>query len=367
MKKQNEAGKPARLGERTRRIEPASHEMSDDQIRQALLSSSSPATLAGHLTDVRFLDTQRRQIAGQIGAVQGNTHLQRVATVQRALPNITEPAAPDIPGMAPADRTRLLGLVSAFHGARTVANGRAAVDAIAAALDPGSVQYNGQSDITHVSPQFRDAPSGDAVRASVQATGAAPTQQLGGYAFQIEAGPPARYQVEIYPEAFLRGTTPEEMLSYVAGVIIHEFIHVEQFRRQTGSHAGSERFSEANIELQAWLWQAEHVDELGIAPGSRGFNQIITHVRQYYGQMQAGDITASIRHRVARVLYRAIFYQCRRMVEMTLPPPQGAIDSLRDRFAALSPADRAERNADHQALLQSIQQLQQGAAAGGGT
>ena len=51
MKGQKQAGKQSHQGQKRPRVEPVSHDMGDEQLRQALLSDSSSATLADHLVD----------------------------------------------------------------------------------------------------------------------------------------------------------------------------------------------------------------------------------------------------------------------------------------------------------------------------
>jgi hypothetical protein len=278
------------------------------------------------------------------------------STVQLAIPNIQEPAAPGIASLSGPARQSIVRLIEAYRGDRTRANGQAVVDALVGHLDPGTVQYRNQQDITNGSPLFRENPSSQANAAATASQGHSLTQGEGGFAFMFQQGPPPIYQVEIYPQAFLPGASPEEQLSHIAGIIVHEFIHVQQFRRAESGQAGrGEQFSQAHIEFQAWLWQGEHASDLGIAPGTPPFNQIITNLGTYYGQLPDPD-KRRYRGRFAAVMYEAAFHQCNLFVGMNLPPSTDSIERLDRYFGWLSQTARRQNRQRHQDLHTRIEQ-----------
>jgi hypothetical protein len=279
------------------------------------------------------------------------------STVQLAMPNIQEPAAPGISSLSAQARQGIVGLIQAYREDRTRANGQAVIDALVGHLDPGTVQYRNQQDITDVSPLFRENPSPQANAAAMASHGHSLTQGEGGFAFVFRRGPPTIYQVEIYPRAFLPGASPEQQLSHIAGIIVHEFIHVQQFRRaESGQAGGGEQFSEAHIEFQAWLWQGEHAADLGIEPGTPPFNQIISNLGTYYGQMPEPD-QRRYRSRFAGVMFEAAFRQCNLFVGMNVQPPPESLDRLERYFGWLSRADRARNNARYQDLRRRIREI----------
>jgi len=187
-----------------------------------------------------------------------------VPDLQRALPAIAAPSIPNLADINATTRSQLIQSVRTFITSSTEADGQAAVAAVTSELESlGTIQYSGQSDIDTTSPRFLRSPSGPA-----SSQGATPG--LAGFSFQV-AG---INKVEIYPRAFI-GDSADESLAYLAGIIIHEFIHILQ-NRVGGSQTDDER------EFQAWLWQAEHVDELGIPPRSQGSRQILLKLADHW-------------------------------------------------------------------------------------
>lgn len=300
----------------------------------------------------RAVDLQRKTGDETSRDLRPNT-----STIQLAIPNIQEPAAPGISSLNAQVRQGIVGLIETYREDRTRANGQAVIDALVGHLDPGSVQYRNQQDITNGSPMFRENPSSQANAAATATQGHSLTQGEGGFAFVFRRGPPTIYQVEIYPRAFLPGASPEQQLSHIAGIIVHEFIHVQQFRRaESGQAGGGEQFSEAHIEFQAWLWQGEHASDLGIEPGTPPFNQIVSNLGTYYGQLPGPD-QRRYQARFAAVMFEAVLHRCNLYVGMNMPPPPESLERL-DRYLGLQSPTGRRRNAPRRQDLQTrIEQL----------
>jgi hypothetical protein len=251
----------------------------------------------------------RRALAFSIGRLQGNHHLQRLlssrkspppesARIQRALP---VPAAdmPQFQGISDDARQRLIQLTQTYLSAPNVTNGQAVVDAVAGQLG-GTVNYS-QSHIED-SPEFLRSPSGRANRAA----GGTLTGNDSGFAYTIRTEPDVKYKVEIYPRAFI-GNSTEESLAYLMGVLVHEYIHTEQYHRQ--DQPGAAQFSDIQQELQAWAWQAQNIVAMGLSPRTMGAQQIISNIRHYYLAFLGTNPPAPLRaeyHQLAADACRAL-------------------------------------------------------------
>ena len=175
-------------------------------------------------------------------------------------------------------------LVQAYLDSPSVETGRAAVSAIATALEQaGEVQYS-RPELTNSSPQFNMLPSPTAGNF----IGSGST--VAGFTFPING----RIKVEIYRRAFT-GSDAANSLGFLTGVILHEYIHVLQNIAQLEG-------SDAQREFQAWLWQAEHLAELGIVTGTEAARQIASQLRNYFGQMPASERTRRSQRRFDRAI-----------------------------------------------------------------
>jgi hypothetical protein len=221
---------------------------------------------------------------------------------------------------------------------------------------PSSINYNAP-DLTPESPKFLDGPSGEAVRENSRSTAPANFETVAGFSFGFQTTPTVLYQVEIYPRVFLPDDPEATVISFLIGTLIHEYIHVEQNRRELGGSAGpSERFTGPHREFQAWMWQAEHADEMGIAPGTPSFNQIVSHVTEYFNQLPAQDQN-TLRARYSRVRYRALYYQCDRLAGFNMRPPETSVNGLSDAFSDMSSADRSAHQTEYNQLMARINAL----------
>ena len=90
-----------------------------------------------------------------------------------------------------------------------------------------------------------------------------------------------QYKVEIYDRA-LTGSSVKELVGAVASYITHEYIHVLQYRQKG-------RFSEAQREFQAYLWQAEQAVNLGIPLLGTVWEEIATQLEKYYKQLPSAE------------------------------------------------------------------------------
>ncbi len=207
-------------------------------------------------------------------AQQGQAGLR--SPIQTRLPRIRTPRIPNMPGLPDAVRQDLVAKMQAYQSDSSLENGQLIVDAINQQLESGgTVAYTGQSDITADSPKFRIRPSMTAQEQARQS--GHNLSSTAGFTFMSSN----KNKVEIYPSAFI-GATTEAQIGYLAGVIAHEFIHVLQNRRSAPS-------TDAQREFQAWLWQAEHLQQLGIPPQSVGSAQIAGNLRRYYEALPGGD------------------------------------------------------------------------------
>ncbi len=270
---------------------------------------------AARLGDGRLQGAHRRALATQIGQIQGNDHLQRViasqewvgpskrallstnaSTLQRALP-LPERDLPHL-GAEPTQESvgegeRLpdpLTAVTRYRDSRSVDDGQRAVNEAVRYLElRGAVQYTGQEDIVgrrgrvRGTPEFSDVVSGEASEAS----GYTLRGSESGFAF-IYSTDPLRYKVEIYPRAFIGGDA-NESLAYLLSTLVHEYIHIRQFRRQIQEEEPETERSNARREFQAWLWQAEHVTELGLRGNVQGIQEIYRNLRTYWRGLSDGD------------------------------------------------------------------------------
>ncbi len=180
----------------------------------------------------------------------------------------------DLPVIAPftaSQTSTFTRLVQTYLTTRNQEDGRAVVTAVALALeDAGVVHYN-RRDVDSHSPQFRRRPS----IAASESSGS--NHDEAGYTFAFNG----KIKVEIYPHAFI-GSDAHNSLGFLTGVIIHEYIHVLQ-------NLSGPQGSDAQREFQAWLWQAEHIAQLGITPGTEGSRQISGLLRRYYRQLPAPE------------------------------------------------------------------------------
>lgn len=198
--------------------------------------------------------------------------------LQRKLPGVKLPKVKSALKYPPA----LVSLIKAYRASKTLNAGKKAVAEAAKWLDgQGLVRYSGQADIVAASPEFRLRPSLKAEEASRQA-GVGGLGSTAGIAFLYDApqGMP-RYKVEIYPAAF-GGETEQDAAGYLAGVVTHEYIHILQYRK-------GGKFSDAQREFQAWLWQGENALKMGVRPNREVSLQIISNLEKYYKQLPAAD------------------------------------------------------------------------------
>ena len=273
-------------------------------------SSSTPDSVqADLLNDARFSLPDRQALMAQLGETVGNRYLNRLwaqeaantphtqqsptNAIQTALP-LPEADMPELAGVPSEARAGLLPPVQAYLAGPSNATGQAAVNAVVDFLQgQGTVQYTGQADIVQVegrAPEFRrQGPSG-------RATDAFEGRLSGdesGCAFTYSTTPTPRYKVEIYPHALI-GDSAEESLAYLMGVLVHEFVHVQQYRQEAQSGTIA---SGPEQEIQAWLWQAEHMTELGIPSRSAGSRQIAIKLDEYFPQLSPG-MQGQLRQRV---------------------------------------------------------------------
>lgn len=239
---------------------------------------------------------QRSALAASIGHVQGNQHLKHLIgnvdslpvphnRIQRALP-LPQGQMPQFSGIGDEARQQLLETTRTYLGEPNESNGQAVVDAAVTQLG-STVQYN-QSFITDDSPDFRSYPSG---RAS-DASGGTVTDSVSGFTYTYSTEP-LQFKVEIYPRAFI-GNSPEESLAYLMGVIVHEYIHTQQFNRQ--AQPGASQFSDAQTELQAWAWQAQNAVAMGLARNTMGAQQIISNISHYWQAFLATNPSTGVRN-----------------------------------------------------------------------
>lgn len=222
--------------------------------------------------------------------------------IQRALPAITEPSAPNLATMDPATRTQLRTFVQNWEstGGNPASATSATVLATSWLESQGIVQYSGQSDIVHGSPFYLRSPS-------PQAHSAASPRPIGGYrvagfTFNTTTGTTPLYKVEIYPRGLL-GDSVDDRIGFLLGVIVHEYMHILQFR--AGATAAGQP-AEAQREFQAWLWQAEHFRDLGIRSRTSGSSQISQHLQTYFSQLSPADQVAyQSRYQAAQVALNA--------------------------------------------------------------
>jgi hypothetical protein len=333
------------------------------------------ARQAARLADQRLSLVQRRAMVTQIGQVQGNNHLQKIISsqaqivkrpqqssttnagaIQRALPGITEPS---VSAVSPQNRTQIDAHMETYRESPSIDNGQAAIESILDAIDPGMVQYRNQADIRN-SPIFRDAPSDEATEAA-RRTGTN-LSNVGGFTYP---GTDGNYRVEIYRSAFLAGASDEQRFQHVMLTLIHEFVHILQGRREAGTHPAGEEFSSAHREFQAWLLQGEQAIQLGIQPGTPPYNQINTHLNQFYNQLPtAYKNNPQLKSRYALVVLPALIYQINAIrlqgfIDMGAEYTQGRRDRLQELFQMILSARRSTIEEDYNDARRLLDQADQ--------
>ncbi len=253
-------------------------------------------TASGPLTPDDVLQLQR--VAGNQTVIRHGIAASGPTTIQRRLPRVTTPTVQPVANIPPETLATLRQRVEAYRTSPGSETGQAAVQAAVGWLqDSGAVQYSGQADITSSSPNFRTRPS-MAADGLLRQEGTNPAN-LSGYTFPYPGRTPPQIKVEIYGRAFI-GDDVDSSLGYLLGTISHEYIHILQIREQL-QHPGRADSSEAEDEVQAWLWQAENAANLGIQPGTSGANQIVRNLRTYFGQCPPAT-QRSLRRRVDQAI-----------------------------------------------------------------
>ena len=94
------------------------------------------------------------------------------------------------------------------------------------------------------------------------------------------------------------------VIGFLAGVITHEYIHLLQYR-------GRGSYSDAQMEFQAWLWQAENALKMGVKPRADAANEIMIQLKAYYAKLPAKD----------RRRYRARYQAALKVLSTRQPRP----------------------------------------------
>jgi len=280
---------PAKSGANRQPAGPAS-----DGLVTAAGAAGAYRRLAGRgpLTPDDVLQLQR--VAGNQTVIRHGIAGSGPAAIQRRLPRVTTPTVQPVANIPPETLAALRQRVEAYRTTPGSETGQAAVQAALAWLESsGAVQYSGQPDITSSSPNFRTRPS-MAADGLLRQEGTNPAS-LSGYTFPYPGRTPPQIAVEIYGRAFI-GDDVDNSLGYLLGTISHEYIHIQQIREQL-QHPGRADSSEAEDEVQAWLWQAENAANLGIQPGTSGASQVVGNLRAYFGQCPPAT-QRSLRQRV---------------------------------------------------------------------
>ncbi|MBN1147936.1 MAG: hypothetical protein JXA78_11830 [Anaerolineales bacterium] len=341
----------------------------------AIFSSGSSESQVVRLGNEQLQNAQRYALADRIGRLQGNHHLQAIIAarhriepgrhkhspasaglLQRAMP-LPESDLPQLSAIPDADRQAMTTLVAAYRADRSAANGQAAVNSVVQYLESqGVIHYTGQTDIEQGSPEdpalgtpeFRLAPSSRATTAFGR-----DLSSDSGCQYAVSAAPPM-FKVEIFPRAMM-GNSDEESLAYLIGILVHEFIHIEQGRRE----AQGQQTTVPEREFQAWLWQAEHVAELGINYGTEGYRQIILGLQQYFGEIPSPD--ATIRKRYARAMFLSNLQQAEWFISNHMPMPSDFISNLTQRinehWGNMANLRTPELNSRRQAALAQLPNL----------
>lgn len=208
--------------------------------------------------------------------------------IQRKLPPVKLPAgvaaAPNWKDNAEfpvkSDREAIARcLKDARRGSCSEADGKITVYALTQWLEKKNVvQYSGQPDIWMGSPLFVRGPSPEAQKTGVD------LRKVQGFTFgfgKSAKGAPLN-KVEIYPRA-LMGESDKQSIAHLTSVIGHEFIHVLQNRK-------GGKYSDAQREFQAYLWQAFEAVKMGIPPRSRVAGGIWGELRKHYGNLKKNDM-----------------------------------------------------------------------------
>lgn len=200
--------------------------------------------------------------------------------IQRRLPSVKMPAAPAASkypaGLMRAAQDYLKNKLDSYKA-------EVLTDAVAKHLEgQGTVKFKGQPDVVPGSPEFKKGASSEAKRVASTRKGMDLSVAAGfTYEYDRKGGKP-RYKVEIYyPNAFT-GLSANEVIGFLAGVITHEYIHLLQYR-------GGGAHTDAQMEFQAYLWQAENAIKMGIKPRGDAANEIMAQLKAYYKKLSAKD------------------------------------------------------------------------------